>query len=290
MKLKNNYLLMATIKSKAIWQILLTMFAQIMIQVIVAGYTYQVSVALTGNGSMKTITWVGILMLIQVFFTAIASRFRSINHLKVWNYMMHEFVEKIINADYTFYTKFSSGELISVCNSIHGLSKTVKMEIFMIDQVCSILINIAAIGLISPIAIIPIVILYGIASLVVYRLVKKNNILNSQLDKNGRERIKYTDDSICGFAEIKTFTQEKTRIKKLKDFISIGADILNKRSNIEMVIETVMDSGDGIVTMILLLMTITMVHKGMFTGDVAISIIMYAWRLYGPIENILWNI
>lgn len=127
------------------------------------------------------------------------------NHC-MYRSLLFIFIDKMIDADYDMFTKYSTGDLLSVITeTLHKINMLPRTILSIIPKAIMFIITAAAMIIIDKKSSIPIFIIYGVAGFTLYRATKRWSKLDAEVDNLRRAKVKLIDEVVLGFAEIRSF-------------------------------------------------------------------------------------
>ena len=228
-----------------------------------------------------------IYIILQIILEYIITLYSRFGMHKSFSILYNQYVEKLLYSDYSVFTKYSNGQLDEmVSNSIQSISSFGRDILNILKAIISSITTFTAIAMIDIKILIPVLIIYMISLYIISKIWNKI----SEIERNAKQykisRSIETQKIISGFAEIRSSCTEKyhsDRIKYLNDkcyynFTKKGKHVGICNSTFSLI--------DGLFTIIAIIYAIIAVPKGL-SSAVAMTIIMYVWRLLNPMCIIL---
>lgn len=135
---------------------------------------------------------------------------------------------------------------------------------------------------------IPIVMSYSIVSVILYKIVKKWVMYDTEFDNARRARDKQIDELVNGFAEMKTFHKAANITQKVAE--RINNEIINitrSRTRCNMAVHLSINVTDYVVIIIIVMYGIILIQNNTVQSSMVITLVAYCWRLIGPITVLI---
>lgn len=215
------------------------------------------------------------------------SRLMKMNMSVVFTEFCNRFSEKVLYADYDVFTKYSSGKLNTVFAGILNISRAGKLVLNTFRSAVNILVLLISICIINTKLIAPIIVIYIIGAIVIKKIWNKISDIEKGIADTKVKRGDEIHKIIDGFAEIRSSGTELMHMNNIIDFnISIKSNLFRK-------IKTVAGSTvafnviDTTIMMIMVLYSVFAISNNIISSSIAMSLVMYGWRLLDPLITIL---
>lgn len=209
---------------------------------------------------------------------------------KSFKYLNDLYAEKILDADYKMFVKYSTSKILTVNEATWNIASTVSLVARMGIYGVKIVAPIVAIISINYKFAIPVVIIYSAAIPIIRYTFNKYDSIVGRIKKIKLSRNKELDQVINGFAEVRSFNTQshhKNSIYNLNAGIEKGnreTAILNAQ------ISSFFDCIAYAPSLITLVQICKCISKNVITVAEGIAVIMYIWRLLNPLVAILNSI
>jgi len=281
-----RYLRKATIESGGIWySIISTILAAVSIYINAEILTW-ITLAMQGTNVDKNVNLVIVGCALQVIISYLCKVTDVAGHSRVFTKLTDDFIDKITNADYDMFTKFSAGTLLTTTESIWSMTSFFRTILDIINNSIRIIVTLIMIWKINKIVTFPILIGYIIAGIIFSIILRKRKVISKKFNDIRYKRNVMVDEMINGFAESRSFGKEKFQQEESYQTNQEILDILRRRSRYAGVSNSWLDIMDGFITIALMLYMIMQVQGNLIMSTMAVTIIMYSWRLFDPILSI----
>lgn len=225
----------------------------------------------------------------MLVLTIITSWTRAMGTHYMFTYLNNMLAEKILNADYEMFTRFSPGNLITTSGSLWNISGVLRTGLSIIKNLLQFIITVVAIMAIKKEMLLPIIIVYSIGAIVVYKLFKIWIKIDTDVDDVKRERNKEIDEIINGFAEVRSFKNAGlNHLNSIKSKNGSIIGLMKRRTKNVMTTNTFIQVIDGLITLVVVFYAIIGLNTGtMHSTTTAITLVVYAWRLLDPLVMLI---
>ena len=201
--------------------------------------------------------------------------------------LVNQYVDKIIDADYNMFTKFSVSRIAIIQEFIQTIARLgISFGSFII-RMFSISLTLYTMYLIGGLMIIPIILIYGIGIVVFKKIFKMYMHIDDNFQKIRKSRNQEIENIINGFAEVRSFgtsTAHKESIHN-KNYESLKNRM--KKSKTNSILYGAIDTVEGSAMVLTVLYTVKKVINGLITQAEAMSLIMYIFRIIEPLLAML---
>lgn len=190
--------------------------------------------------------------------------------------------DKILEADYDLFTKYSAGQIQSIVNNINLIAAGGRISVNLFQCLSDFVIATISICLIEIRLLIVIIVVYGL-SLIIFR--KIYAYLN-KLDVDATEIRHKRDDEIHkiiqGFAEVRTNKTQQFHRNSITKMNDECRSRYIKKTDIMSFNVMVMEIVDSIITIVTVLYSIIVIPQGLMSST-AMTLVLFAWRLLNPL-------
>jgi len=190
-------------------------------------------------------------------------------------------------SDYTLHAKYSNASLTT---TREYLGQVVTVGCYIVEftiLVGNICITIGAIAVIGRWAVIPIIGVYALGGLLMKRLFHAMTLNSKENNKRYKARNQVLDDLITGFAEILIAGQTDTYVKNVCDQNNEIFELSAIRRNHKGIVNGAFEILDTIGMLTVIIYAIAGIRAGTMTAAVAVTLVMYVWRLSEPIASLI---
>lgn len=204
----------------------------------------------------------------------------------VYTELSNRLTDKILEADYKTFTKYSSGQIQTVVSSLSYISRGGKLVLDIITSAINFIAITASIMLIDIKLIIPIVIIYGIG-VIIYRAIWKRAIaLDREADDLADQRNCEGYKIIAGFAEIRTNNTQKYHSDLLHDLNYRCREKFQKKAKVISSAIAVINTMDTFIVLSIVCYSIIAIPQGL-ASSLAMSIVIYVEQLFSPLFTMI---
>lgn len=203
--------------------------------------------------------------------------------------LLRMYTYKIITADYALFTKYSSGHVISVGTS--SLKEVCRLPRDMIE----LFINVArlVITAITMIVLCPSIGVYVVGICTILLLVsavftKKWWKLDTDMDNIKHIRTSKIEQSVSGFAEIRSFYGAESRVRR--EVLDLNTEYEKARWGRTLVDQYMNCTGNAaeiLIMFVAIFTSINLMQNEVMLPATAITLVTFAWRLVDPINAII---
>lgn len=211
------------------------------------------------------------------------------NH-KIYTSMNESMLNKILDADYDMFTNVSCSTLSSTYSDLWCISDVGKTLVDTFLNGTNIVINVTSIYLLYPSMTLPIILVYGTLLLLCQILFVIYGKFDEKSDLIKRSRNQEFHELIDSFAEVRGFNTQNHHFDSITDQNKKILGIYRSRAFIDCGIEVTIEGLCALGTIITVLMIVKDMGSGVMSQAIAMSLIMYVWRLTNPILMILNNL
>lgn len=225
----------------------------------------------------------------MLVLTVVTSWTRAMGTHYLFTYLNNMLAEKLLNADYEMFTRFSPGNLITTSGSLWNISGILRTGLSMIKNLMQFVITVIAIMAIKREMLLPIIIVYGIGAIVAYKLFKVWIKIDTDIDNVKRERNKEIDEIINGFAEVRSFENAgENHLTSIREKNNRIVSHVKRRTKNTMLTNTFIQTIDGLITLLVVFYAIIGLNTGtLHSTTLGITLVVYAWRLIDPLVMVI---
>lgn len=209
-----------------------------------------------------------------------------IKHL-MYTELNNNMSEKLAGADYSFFENYGTNYITTVNGSLTSISKVYNIIMTLIDDAMSITITIIAIAIINKVLIIPIFIIYTAGLYLCSKLFKRIQIIDTKFDNEKLARNKELQMLINGFSDVRTMCTQNKHLRNIYNFNKSVMVMITKRNRLIALSSGLCETLDGFITISAIVISIFLINNGLLQNTIAMSLVMYAWRLTYPLIGCL---
>lgn len=225
----------------------------------------------------------------QMLLSGIVSLTSGVSKHNLFTTLNNKYADKVLDADYEMFTKFSCSRIITASEQIWKISSTGGVVTDIILNVVTVVVMLVEIWRLAPTMIVPVIIIYGIGLIIMKVMFGFYYKLDNESDEIKRKRNQEIDEVINGFAEVRSFcTQQKHKssIHYMNREIVTGR---RKRAYVNVGLNAVINIIDGIGVVSILLYSIIAITSGTLTVATAMALLTFTWRMIDPLISLLNN-
>lgn len=201
--------------------------------------------------------------------------------------MNYRISEKLAKADYSFFEKYGTNYITTVNDSLISISKVYNVILSLIDNITSITITIIAIAIINKILIIPVFVIYTLGIYLCSKLFKLITVIDRKFDNEKHARNKELQMLISGFSDVRTMCTQNKHLRNIYNFNKSIIRMITKRNKLIALSSGLCETLDGFITISAIVVSIFLINNGLLQSTIAMSLVMYAWRLTYPLVGCL---
>lgn len=225
----------------------------------------------------------------QMILSGIVSLTSGVSKHNLFTTLNDRYADKVLDADYEMFTKFSCSRIITASEQIWKISSTGGVVTDIILNVVTVIVMLVEIWRLAPTMIVPVIIIYGIGLIIMKVMFGFYYKLDNESDEIKRKRNQEIDEVINGFAEVRSFcTQQKHKssIHYMNREIVTGR---RKRAYVNVGLNAAINIIDGIGVVSILLYSIIAITSGTLTVATAMALLTFTWRMIDPLISLLNN-
>lgn len=202
---------------------------------------------------------------------------------RAYSVLHNRLTNKLVNADYELFQVFSSSYITTVVESLTPICKIITIMTNIIPSALSIIFTMVAIGIISTRMVYCLVIIYAFECIVIVKLYSRMNRTDHVLDVVKHERNGEMQICINGFMDIRSMCTQVQHIKRIEAFNDKVCELGMKKTTQIGMTEGFCQLIDSLVTICAVVLAVVLIRKGIVVQAVAMSLIMYVWRITWPL-------
>lgn len=233
------------------------------------------------------------LVLIEFTITTVISFFRN-KYTKLitevaFTELSNRVARKILDSDYDAFTKNGESYMQTILQSTGSVSEAGRLCMDLFNSSVNFIVLTISLCIIEIELIIPITIIYSIGALVTYKYSKKINKIDEKNNKLKHTRNDEVQKIISGFAEVRSNGTETYHYSRIMKYNNDILDCLIRKTRYVASMNMSFEMVDSFITTVVILFSIVAIPQGLATS-VAMTMVIYAWRLLGPLIDIVFTI
>jgi len=238
------------------------------------------------------LAYIGIIvsLYLVVTVTNAAARFsRSMTSHWIFTELYEQCTVKVLRSDYDMFTKFNPSDIVTTTDRLFLVSSLPGMIVSIIADAMKFISSAIAIVTIDSRTFTPIMVLYTIGGISIFRMLKKWGEIDNELDIVKRKRNKELDDVINGFQEVRSFPRaESIHQERILDMNHVCLQLVNKRQQMGIMFSTTGFIVEALCTIMIVILATSALRTGTLTSQsLAISLVTYSWRLMSPLMSFM---
>lgn len=210
-----------------------------------------------------------------------------VNIYLLYNKLLEEYMEKVLNSEYNMYTKLSTSHIVTVQEQISTITSSIKLVSAVVSNILTVITLFINLYTINKKIIVPVVIIYSISLLFIKYEYRVCAILDQQQAAAKRIRNQEVHDCINGFSEVRAFVREDSHLSSItnKNNAIFAASV--KKAKGYRIMTTLFNVVNFAVVLVALLYVINGVTNGTITGSLGITTIVVCTSLLNPLVSII---
>lgn len=229
-----------------------------------------------------------IILVINMIISSSTGYLKVASRLKIINTLMDRYADKLIDADYDMFTKFSVAKVATIQQFIEKVPGIGTDTVNLLLEVYEIIITMYTMYKVADgNMVIPIIVIYIIGFIFLKRIFKMYASIEQDAKTMKVSRNQEIENIITGFAEVRSFNTGKFHRDSIYDKNkNIHTKILSK-GKINSILYATIESLDSSGLIVVILFTIKNLINGLITQAQAMSLIMFVRNLINPLLYIL---
>lgn len=275
----------------AIKRVRYAIIATILIGFIYSGINAYLTTLITNVIGGKTNQKIGLLTIIglcivQTIFSIIQNCTMHEAQYSGFEASALKFVKKVLYCDYNVFTKYSTDTVNTIYNSISTFIEAVNNTLMCFNSIAQFICTVMAIIAIEKLFAVPILLVYCIGATIFIKFLKTLMKLDKKREDIRHQRAGEIEKIVKGFNEVRSFSTEEAHYNS---FLNISNNLMKiyryRRKVSAIFVDGLYEVLDSLLTITVVGFAIIYVPAGNISAAVCMSIMMYVWRLTGPIIN-----
>ena len=200
------------------------------------------------------------------------------------------FEKKILDADYEFFNDYSPSRVISIEDELQRISKAVLLLNTVLATIITIAVNGLAICMINPWLLIPIASIYTVFAMIFKTSFRGISAAHKESDKIFFKRNDERHAVIDGFNEVRAFCKQKEHEASMDSYNAGILDAMRKKNVWERCFDGSIEALYSIVSIAGVAIGIWAIQKGLVSGALALTTVLYAKRMINPMLGMINSI
>ncbi len=228
-----------------------------------------------------------VIYLINILCGIGRSYFKTASMVSTFNTENNTFAQSILDADYDLFTKLSCAHITTVTEFCSHIGMAIKLIMLIVMDISNIAIILYSMYLIGGNIIIPVIVIYLIGMIILKVLFKKYEILESVFRKYVKERNQEMENSIYGFAEVRSYNTQDKHKKYIFDHNEKMYDNRISKAKHTILTNGSVDIIDLIALMLIIIYAVKLIQAGVLTQAAAMSLVIYVNKVIDPLKDIV---
>lgn len=235
--------------------------------------------------------WVNLIILGCVINTVIGGVEQlgyTISINKVFEYLSNKFVAKILDADYSLYSKYASSTLITIHGDLWKMANFIESVTTMVTSAINFVFVFIAILRIRFELVYVLVPLYIVCGVTFYFLGKIWKSYDDKMMGISHSINKEIGEIIDGYQDVRTYSTENKHRSSLKGAIHSRNHMSSMRSLTSYGFGLIANIIDSLVSIVILQYGVMLLQTGTIKeSSIVMALVMYGWRLIGPMDTFI---
>lgn len=211
---------------------------------------------------------------------------RKVALMNVYQYTENQYVRKATRVPYDTFTSLSCDVIATVASKLSNIIRVPFVLLDLITDLWALFVTLFAIYQIDHQVVIPIIVVYLICGFVIRITMVKYGEAEKNRSNAITARNKERAEIVNGFAEIRTFCRQEKQYQVIADMNCNITKLTRYKFNIGNVIMAAFYIVDTVGLLLVLMYVARGITNGVITPTVALTLVMYVWRLSGPLDDL----
>lgn len=231
--------------------------------------------------------FIGSVCVFQTIISMIRQYLITLVDKHLYTVLNNHYVDKILDSDYEMFTKYSVAYINTAQEFMQKITRIGINTIQMVSNLITIVVVIYSMYLIESTIVIPVFVIYAIGMLVFKYIYKLYIDIDKKFSESKRKRNQEIEDIINGFAEVRSFNTINTHRTSIHKRNSYNYKLLTKKAKYNMYLDCAIETVDTGGLIAVLIFAMKQLASGVLQQAQAMSLVMYVFRLVGPLLSIL---
>lgn len=196
--------------------------------------------------------------------------------------------DKILDVDVTAFEQFSLAKIATMQSNNIKLANLVKTIIHFSSSIITVFIYAYSICMISTVALFPMLLTGLVLGILLYVLNNKWEEIDEKFNAKINDRNTELTEIIYGFSEVRTFGSREIHRKSLNNLNNQILRFNKKRAGISQIMTALAGTSSSVMSILGLLYVIMLVNNGTLTSSIAVTLILYLWRMTKPFCDMIF--
>jgi len=245
-----------------------------------------IHLAVEESSTSNYVSYVIMALIADTILDTILSRSRAINHY-FYTSLNNRLCDKVLDVEMSAFETFSVAKVATMRDNNFKIAQLVWTVIQFVSAVTSVVINAYVICTISKIALIPMLLIGLILGSLLYYMNNRWAQIDKEFNKEAGLRNTELTEVTYGYAEVRSFGTRETHRKSLRGRNESILGLSKTRILTSQIMTALVDSSSSVLSVLGLLYVITLVKDGVITSSIAVTLILYLWRITRPFCTII---
>lgn len=237
--------------------------------------------------SYDAIIKIALILLGQVFCGCCAAYGFRVAKMHLITSLNSEWTKKLTKTKYQMFTEMSCARVWTVGEFMWNSAKIMDCVTDIIELAFSVVVTLIAMASIGGWLVIPIIVLYGVFTIVLKLMYNKFNVIDKERSVILKSRNQEVENVINGFEIVRIFDTKKRHVDSVEDKNTNIFANQKRKSRLNSSMRTMIQFVEAIGIVIVILYSIWQIKEGNLTAAVAMSLVMYVTRLIPPLTSLL---
>lgn len=235
----------------------------------------------------ENLTKLIIVLIANTIITMVGSYFRSLCVHHCFVTLNNLYTDKILDADVDMFTTYSCSHIITIAEYISKITNCGMLCATCLLDFVRLAITFISIWIIGGWIIIPIIIIYGLGSLILKKLFYDYKIIDKKIGEIKRARNQETEDIINGFMDVRSFNTQEHHRKSIHKYNDSMFANRKKKAKLNITTNASFEIIDAICIIAIIIFSIKGITAGAIVQTQAMSLVMFVFNIINPIASII---
>ncbi len=217
----------------------------------------------------------------------ISTMLRTAGRRHVYRVLSKHCTSTLLEADYDLYSRYSCSYITTMWEYMDEVVDTGLMMSEFFIYVVNLLVTLICVGALCGFVVGLLIALYAICAIYLKFIMHKMTINAAEKNKLHKAQKQTVANMVNGFAEVRLFG----RVPFYRDYTFAQSDKIYDvgftRVKLKGELSIAFEMTDIIGMLIAILYTVSQIHVGNMTAALGVTLVLYVWKLNGPILNML---
>lgn len=222
----------------------------------------------------------------EAIISPIYGYLQSLTQQLTMKQLSREWYGNIIDADFKMFTKYSCSKVYTTGTFLWDCTKLMSSMSALIRSFIQIIVSLYGMYALGGKIVIPVAIVYGTSAILLKYLMSTYRKIDGECAKNTHARNQACEDMINGFAEVRSFGYQDSIRNDIFGNLDTAFMLSMRKHKLGTKIGLCYYMIDVAGTGIVFAYAMRQITLGAMTSGVAVSMILYLWRIIDPIDYI----